>query len=261
MICKNCKKEFVGKFCPQCGQENLLFDKFKPFLYDQSEQVVAVLGNNIAQTFLSKGILGNGFAILSDKRVYFKGKCLIRRGKGFYRKSEEKSVDVDDITGTGFVHNTAPLLKFLQILFLALTFALCLTLLFSVLPLLFEGYADQVGETLLSFLPFFAVIGSLTLFFCYLYKRYNYSAFQISYAGGDIAFDMHWIPYMESLGFQKELNLLKDKMKAEKNPPVEPPNTADRSISDQLTEYKSLLDQGLITQEDLDTKKKQLLGL
>jgi len=33
------------------------------------------------------------------------------------------------------------------------------------------------------------------------------------------------------------------------------------SVSNELREYKSLLDSGIITQEEFDTKKKQLLGL
>ena len=33
------------------------------------------------------------------------------------------------------------------------------------------------------------------------------------------------------------------------------------SIADELKEYKSLLDAGIITQEEFDAKKKQSLGL
>jgi len=262
MICKNCKTDFNGTFCPKCGQkvENKLFDNLKRFMYDDSENIISVLGNNTAQTFISTGVLGNGFAILSDKRVYFKGKCLIRKGKGFYSKIEEKSVDVKDITGTGFVHNKATWAKVLRII----------ALVFSIYASVFMTFLLIVGEVPVVELP--AAIFSVGIFwgfyllFSFLYKRYNYSAFEISYAGGGIAFDMHWISEEESHEFQKELNLLKDKVKSSNDTPdISQYGTNIKTkidfVPEQLKQYKELLDTGVITQEEFDTKKKELLGL
>ena len=45
-------------------------------LFNRNEKIISVLGNNAIQKFLSTGTLGNGFAVLSDKRLYFRGKCL-----------------------------------------------------------------------------------------------------------------------------------------------------------------------------------------
>ena len=69
----------------------------------------------------------------------------------------------------------------------------------------------------------------------------------------------------------KTYNELQNEEKAEKEAkndlvittPSRQPETpsASASISDQLTEYKQLLDQGLITEEDYNKKKNQLLGL
>lgn len=73
-------------------------------LFNQDEKIVSVLGNNLAQKFISTGKIGDGFAVLSDKRLYFKGKCFYKKNKGFYKKSEEKAVDLKDVTGTGFEH-------------------------------------------------------------------------------------------------------------------------------------------------------------
>ncbi|MBP3656328.1 MAG: SHOCT domain-containing protein [Clostridia bacterium] len=33
------------------------------------------------------------------------------------------------------------------------------------------------------------------------------------------------------------------------------------SVTDEIREYKKLLDEGIITQEEFDAKKKQLMGL
>lgn len=45
------------------------------------------------------------------------------------------------------------------------------------------------------------------------------------------------------------------------NPSSTAPVQQETSTADELRKYKQLLDDGIITQEDYDTKKKQLLGL
>ena len=266
MFCGKCGTKFDGEFCPNCGMgaNSMKFEKFKSMLYDSSEKVVAVLGNNIAQTFISTGVIGNGFAVLSDKRVYFKGKCLIRKGKGFYSKLEEKSVDIDDVTGTGFVHNKATWAMVLA------TFFLCFAIITAISTLansIMTAVAEDVDVSKIdpeSIMAPFVVLLGMYFVFKFLYKRYNYSAFEISYAGGGIGFDMHWINEAESRVFQRELNLLKDERKKSVNPtpptPTPPPAPVD-DIPEQLRKYKELLDNGIITQEEYEAKKKQLLGL
>ncbi len=220
------------------------------------------MGNNTAQTFISTGVFGNGFAVLSDKRVYFKGKCLIRKGKGFYRKIEEKSVDVKDITGTGFVHNKATWAKILFIVFLALAgwmgFMSLMGAFFGVINTA-ESVKAENFEMAAGIIPSVFFFIAIAFIFRFLYNRYNYSAFEISYAGGGIAFDMHWINETESHEFQKQLNLLKDKIKTE--PPETPPHNNLPNIPEQLKQYKELFDNGIITQEEFNEKKKQLLKL
>ena len=44
-------------------------------------------------------------------------------------------------------------------------------------------------------------------------------------------------------------------------PKAETVNGATLGIADELKKYKELLDSGVITQEEFDAKKKQLLGL
>jgi hypothetical protein len=39
------------------------------------------------------------------------------------------------------------------------------------------------------------------------------------------------------------------------------PPSLEVSTTDELRKYKSLLDEGIITQDDFDAKKKQLMGL
>ena len=76
--------------------------KIEDVLIDYNESVVSVLGNDFITRFLTTGTLSEGFAILSNKRIYFKGKCLSKRNTKFYSSFEERTVDLKDVTGTGF---------------------------------------------------------------------------------------------------------------------------------------------------------------
>ena len=253
MKCNNCGNEFEGNFCGKCGtkatpeEHNKVFEKAKALLIDPTEEVRSVLCNNFMQTFISTGKLGKGFAILTDKRIYFKGKCYFRKGKAFYSKSEEKVVDLYNVTGTGFVHNKATWARIAEIV----CFAFCIFCFFAM------GVSiNDDGPGPLAAVALFAVLAGI---FHLIYKAYNYSVFEISYAGGGIAFDMNWITQQESKEFQQQLVLLKQKEKEEKpyGGFIKPENTT--SIPQQLKEYKELLDGGIITQEEFDAKKQELL--
>ena len=229
-------------------------------IFNKNEKIVSVLGNNAIQTFLSTGVLGTGFAVLTDKRVYFKGKCLVRRGKGFYSKLEEKAVDLSDVTGTGFVHNRATWLKVLMILSWIGTAHVTLLM---ILMIIFHDFSFVDGLYMLSVEMVFVGISALLHF---LYKRFNYSAFEISYAGGGIAFNMHWITAQESSDFQTKLRLLKDNINKQNisktvNPVQDNSHKKSDLIPEKILQYKNLLDQGIITQEEFNAKKKQLLDI
>ena len=54
------------------------------------------------------------------------------------------------------------------------------------------------------------------------------------------------------------IEFIKNKIREGKNPKVA---TSAPSAADELKKFKDLLDSGIITQEEFDEKKKQLLGL
>jgi len=91
--------------------------KFNKIFASPAEKFVCTLGNSFAENFLASGSLKNGFAVLSDKRVYFKGICYISEGKKFIKRHEERIVDVKDVTGTGFIHTKSILLLVIAIIF------------------------------------------------------------------------------------------------------------------------------------------------
>ena len=77
--------------------------KFQHVFVEPSEQYVSSIGNEYITNFLLNNSLSKGFAIVSDKRVYFKGKCYYQNDNGKLKKRfTEQIVDLKDVTGTGY---------------------------------------------------------------------------------------------------------------------------------------------------------------
>jgi len=262
MKCSKCGAELTGAFCARCGTAASAqsakqdYERFRSLLIDRNERIEAVIGNSCAQNFLATGTLGNGFAVLTNKRVYFKGKCIFLSGKRIYSKAEENTVDLKDITGTGFVHNNAIWMKILMIIFLVIAaFGTFITFI-NATTLGHEERFSEIGVWL--------VFGGIGLLFMFLFKMYHYSLFRIAYAGGGIAFDVRWTTQQETKLFQQQLVLLKQAQQQEKGQNdaahVWRTETVDQ-IPERLKKYKDLMDQGIITPQDYEEKKKQLLQM
>lgn len=294
MFCPKCGKKNEGnaKFCASCGamiqknqestgnapnkfeektQSKESKPKFNPekvrsCLISEQEQVLNVLGNTWAETFFATGTIGNGFSILTNERVYFKGKCFIRIGKGFYKKVEEKVVDLNEVTGTGFVHNKAVWAHVLAIIFTVIGGLY----IFSGVPNFIVGIFTRESQNIIA-----GVVGGvvgllLIVLFQFLDKMFNYSVFEISYAGGGIAFGLNWISQDEANEFQRLLRQAKDAKKAEsldafrtilRQPEAGAKNQDTKDSAAEILKFKELLDKGVITQEEFEAKKKQLLDL
>lgn len=78
--------------------------KLSGYFVDQEEQYVSSLGNGYIMNYLVNGSLSRGFAVVSDKRVYFRGSCFSGQGKSLVRTDEERTVDIKDVTGSGFIY-------------------------------------------------------------------------------------------------------------------------------------------------------------
>ena len=318
------------------------YDKFRGKLVDNNETVLSILGNSLAERYLKTGELGNGFAILSDKRVYFKGKCLARCGRTlFLPNTKEKAVDLDDITGSGFVYSKNVFTSFLfYLVTTAVAFAL-LALALLVPPLGFItlffylflfGYFFLKKEAL--FKIALAIPAGVPLLFFILMKACNYSLFEISFVGGGIGFDINWYlkenekkasagdvikgqakftyingyDYVDQVSkekakaytaeFENELRMAKDRLKEtnrqaaaaaaaaaaagqfayqnnsqpvyqETNQMATQSNASQpvfsnenaASVLDTVRQLKELETQGIISNEEFEKKKKELLGL
>lgn len=147
-------------------------------LVDQSETVVASIGSNYLQNFLSGGNVEKGVGVLTQKRFYFKGQNFSGAGKDIQSTTEEGVVSIEDITFTKFtyVRPTGLLIA-----------AIVLTLLVVTIP--------------------------VALFFYVRYFTGRQTLFLIAFSGGAFAFDIRWYPISDIRDFQRQLHLLKDHIK------------------------------------------------
>ena len=79
-------------------------EKLSQSFASRDEKYIASLGNGYIMNYLTNKGLNKGFAFLTDKRVYFKGSCLSGKGKSLVKTDEERTVDVKNITGSGFIY-------------------------------------------------------------------------------------------------------------------------------------------------------------
>lgn len=113
--CEKCGTILIENVCPKCSQivkENSRESKIaKRFFASPNEKFITVLGNSYLERFISNGSLESGFAVISDKRAYFQGTSYIithgNNGKRQVVKTQQsRTVDLKDITGTGFDNHT-----------------------------------------------------------------------------------------------------------------------------------------------------------
>lgn len=214
---------------------------------DANEKEISTLGSNYLRNFLSTGSLENGFCTVTDKRVYFRGKCYTKSGNNYKSTKEEKTVDLKDVTGTGFTFIKRFWLMILAIL--CTIWAVVLT--FSLVASL-PGLSESEGWSSILLVIFVAILPTIVLWGLYWFLKVK--VFEISFAGGKIAFKASSYNENEVNNFQRALRQAKDNYK-------EAPNTVSNSSgADELKKYKDLLDSGVISQADFDNAKKKILG-
>lgn len=203
------------------------------------ERLVAILGNSAAQAFFSTGTVGSGFIVLSDRRVYFRGRCLHRAGKRFSYIHEDRTVDVENVTGTGFVYINHIWMKVLAIILAAYS-AVCLV--------------ACVAEFNVVGLVLFIAVALLSLFFFLRYRATRANIFEIAFAGGGIALDVRWFKSEEAEHFQKCIKLAGDELKRKEKMYGHATGAAT-----ELAHLAELVEKGLLSPEEFEAQKRKLL--
>lgn len=103
-ILKMRKKNKNGESIEEYNLSDAEMKKFSEYFVSREEKYLSSLGNGYIMNFFANGSLKRGFAVISDKRVYFRGSCFSGQGKNLKKTDEERTVDIKDVTGSGFIY-------------------------------------------------------------------------------------------------------------------------------------------------------------
>ncbi|WP_080837052.1 SHOCT domain-containing protein [Cohnella massiliensis] len=225
--------------------------KFGAIFVEPTERYISSLGNGYLINFLVDGVITSGFSMISNKRVYFKGKCFYKEKGKLKRSFEERIVDLKDVTGTGYTRVNP----------MYLLISAGVTLLAAISMIIVNANLDQ-DNIRLFFITLSCLVATSVALTMYILKRTN--LFEISFAGGKIAFDIKLYDKSEIDDFQKQIRIAKDSIlelaqsQVAAAQSVSPVNSK-LGVADELKKYAELLQQKLITVEEYELVKKRLL--
>lgn len=273
MFCKKCGTELIDGVCPRCTQdesnsEDDYESKISQLFMSQNERFVAVLGKKHSEKYLEKGKCREGFAIISDKRLYSFGRSYDIGNNLFGKKrvrenKQSKTIDLKDITGTGEGSYRSMRWFMIGILYLILTIASLIagiTVATKQNGLTEEAY-NTIIVIMIGIIPvlfFFMIL----YFIIYLVSKIHVLAVQ--YNGSEMGFDMAYFTSEEVNDFQRKLRIAKDKV-IENNRNTEQTVSSMMQVTphngkaDELVKMADLLSKGLISQEEFDKMKKELI--
>lgn len=218
MFCTNCGKQLQDNSasCPYCGNNTISNsmpqqNDFKKSQYDvwnskqnlentfidPNEQLLGKFGNDYFVNLLYNKT-GKCHALLTDKRIYLKGTFYSESGKSILKTTEERTLDLEDVTGTGFIYGQ---LSIIMILFSL--FSLIFALIIHCVDYNSNGAVLVVGLFIAIPIAIYALKSRKTLFF-------------IDYAGGRIKIDASLIGLSDVQDFHKQMRRAKDALKKEK---------------------------------------------
>lgn len=170
---------------------------------EPDEQLLGTLGNGYLENMLNKKIK-KCHALLTDKRVYFQGTFFSGSGKTLQQDIVEKTIDLEDITGTGFRYSK-PIGILVPIISLLIPWALAL--LYYICRLHWFFPPDNA--------PKLGLLGSVVsiLIIVIMYLKNRKTNFILEYAGGCICFDAMILGLSNVKDFDKQIRRAKDKAK------------------------------------------------
>lgn len=174
-------------------------------LVEPDEKVLGKLGNG----YLVNALFGrarNVNATLTDKRVYFKGEMYIGSTlKNMTKTTQSQIIDLEDVTGSGFIYSTLSLISLFVFIITALLGLLLVIISF------FPSYDEEI-VLLLSLIPFsFSAISLIVFLVKFILSRSVF--FFIQYAGGNISVDAKIIGLPDVADFHMQLRRAKEALK------------------------------------------------
>ena len=162
---------------------------------DPQEQLVAVLGKRTAKEFFSTGKIGEGFAALSNRRLYYRGLCLLRRGHSFSACRTERTVDVADITDFRLV-TSAPRLVHRLLIVLWSVLLTCGMIAFTAHRVVWGPVLFGLG------------LGFVGLILWLIRKSRQRVFFEVAFSGGSIGLEVTRLDVREVEFFREQLLLV-----------------------------------------------------
>lgn len=162
------------------------------------EYQIATIGGGYFINLLHAGQLARGFGVLTASRFYYRGKAYHQLKWMLYKTNEESTVELQNITATGFV--------FSRNLILAAIAAL-VTLI--ELMLIVIGFFDS-PENVIEYLIVTLIGACITVALWALYIWYRRAIYQVSYAGGTIAINASAYDMKQLHDFDRRLHQAKD---------------------------------------------------
>ena len=174
------------------------------FFYDPKEELRGILGQGYVASVVSGQGLGKGIMVLSDRRLYQKGKIFEKDPKrGWVTSAGEKTIAVKDITGTSFFQMNP--IHYIVMMVVTLPFALWA---------LAAAKTTPGGSNAAEALSYILHGGCLAFYVLYQVGRKR--LFVVHYAGGEIATSCRWYPIEEIEEFQRIISLEKDRIEEER---------------------------------------------
>ena len=164
------------------------------------EQQKAVIGGGYLDNMLRTGILGKGFGVLTNRRLYYRGKCFYKVGGWYMKTDEDCTVDLQDITSSGFTYTGR-----LWILFLA-GLSILWVLYLSIIALTTSYPLDAQTANIMGLLSLIFI--TIPLVAAYLY--FKISVYEVTFAGGSLSVKASAYGIREVRAFDKALRQAKD---------------------------------------------------
>lgn len=225
-------------------------DALRKHFHDPEESLVGILGQNYLQSLLAGHGLSRSLVLISNKRLYQYGVSYVKE-VNFSKRRGNRTVNVEAIDGIGVEeHRTGKCSAFIM---LGAGIGLALLTGVNTGSGILMTVMGWTGSAVL------CLFGLLTLLLGLMLD----GKFLVVHFGGDtLAVPCKWYSQSEIDEFQRRVSIEKDRHRQQRSNQAGISETSPQprqSTADKLKELKALLDDELISQQDYDDLRQQLL--